>query len=96
ALFRSKSMRQNRTELLVLVTPRLVLPSDVSPEVPTGEAEDWDWTKSMRPEGDDDDESDADDADFEDAVLGDAEFDDAEIQFPEDAEASEDEGVDQP
>ncbi len=96
ALFRSKSMRQNRTELLVLVTPRLVLPSDVSPEVPTGEPEDWDWTKSMRPEGDDDDESGADDANFGDAVLDDAEFDDAEIEFPEDAEASEDEGVDQP
>ncbi|MEN8144367.1 MAG: type II and III secretion system protein family protein [Gemmatimonadota bacterium] len=52
SLFRSKSMRQNRTELLVLVTPRLVMPADVSPEVPTGEPEGWDWTKSMRPETD--------------------------------------------
>ncbi len=107
ALFRSKSMRQNRTELLVLVTPTLVMPADVMPEVPTGDPDDWDWTKSMRPDADEDAEPVADDAEFDDAPfdddaefddaeIDDAEFDDAEIAFPEDAEASEDQGVDQP
>ncbi len=48
ALFRSKEVRQNRTELLVLVTPRFVRPTDEAPDVPTGEPETWDWKKSMR------------------------------------------------
>jgi len=41
-LFKSKDMQQSRTELLVLVTPVLVRPSNVAPEVPTGEPETWD------------------------------------------------------
>jgi pilus assembly protein CpaC len=54
ALFRSKDLRQNRTELLVLVTPRLVQPTGTPPALPTGEPETWDWDKSLRgrPAGD--------------------------------------------
>ena len=51
ALFRSESIEQNRTELLVLVTPEIVQPTleaEENPEVPTGEPEDWDWSPSMR------------------------------------------------
>ncbi len=48
ALFRSKEMRQNRSELLVLVTPRIVRPTDEVVEVPTGEPEDWDWDESLK------------------------------------------------
>lgn len=48
ALFRSESLQQNRTELLVLVTPHLVQPTDEEPAVPTGEPEEWDWSPSMR------------------------------------------------
>jgi pilus assembly protein CpaC len=47
SLFRSKELRQNRSELLVLVTPRLVRPVDVAPDVPTGEPDVWDWDDSM-------------------------------------------------
>ena len=49
SLFRSKEMRQNRSELLVLVTPRLVQPVDAddAPDVPTGEPEIWNWDDSM-------------------------------------------------
>jgi len=50
ALFRSESIRQNRTELLVLVTPLLVFPSDDAPEIPTGEVESWQWMRYMRPQ----------------------------------------------
>ncbi len=45
--FRSKDVQQNRSELLVLVTPRLVQPSDAPVPVPTGEPEDWDWERSI-------------------------------------------------
>jgi pilus assembly protein CpaC len=48
ALFRSRSRRQNRTELLVLVTPRLVAPLDVPPPLPTGEPETWRWDRHLR------------------------------------------------
>ncbi len=48
ALFRSEDIQQNRTELLVLVTPRLVGPTDESPPIPTGEPETWDWEKSLQ------------------------------------------------
>lgn len=47
SLFRSKEMRQNRSELLVLVTPRMVQPRNDSPPVPTGEPEVWNWDDSM-------------------------------------------------
>lgn len=47
SLFRSKELRQNKSELLVLVTPRLVQPLDQSPPVPTGEPDVWDWDPSM-------------------------------------------------
>ena len=47
SLFRSKDLRQNKTELLVLVTPRLVQPVDQAPSVPTGEPDVWNWDDSM-------------------------------------------------
>ena len=47
--FRSKAMRQDRTELLVLVTPH-ILDSDNLPAeaLPTGEAEEWAWDGHIR------------------------------------------------
>ncbi|MGH7540202.1 MAG: type II and III secretion system protein family protein [Gemmatimonadota bacterium] len=47
-LFKSREMRQNRSELLVLVTPRIVQPLDQSPPLPTGEPGTWKWDKSIR------------------------------------------------
>jgi len=47
SLFRSKELRQNKTELLVLVTPRLVQPVDQAPPLPTGEPDVWNWDDSM-------------------------------------------------
>jgi pilus assembly protein CpaC len=47
SLFRSKEARQNRTELLVLVTPRLVQPREDEPPLPTGEPDVWNWDDSM-------------------------------------------------
>ncbi|MGD8318836.1 MAG: type II and III secretion system protein family protein [Gemmatimonadota bacterium] len=47
-LFRSKDMRQKRTELLVIVTPRLVEPSDRDIPVPTGEPGSWQWDGQLR------------------------------------------------
>ncbi len=49
ALFRSSVERQDVTELLVIVSPRIVEPVDASPEVPTGEPETWDWNKRLAP-----------------------------------------------
>jgi pilus assembly protein CpaC len=43
SLFRSKEVRQNRSELLVLVTPVIVRPFDEQLPVPTGEPDTWDW-----------------------------------------------------
>lgn len=48
ALFRSKDTRQKRTELLVIVTPHLVQPSDQPIPVPTGEPGTWDWDGRLR------------------------------------------------
>lgn len=48
ALFRSRDARQDRTELLVLVTPRLVRPSGQPTPVPTGEPETWKWDPALR------------------------------------------------
>lgn len=50
SLFRSDAVRQNRSELLVLVTPRLVLPDREPPPVPSGEADTWEWMRGMEPE----------------------------------------------
>ena len=46
--FRSSAAQQKRTELLVVVTPRLVDASDKAPALPTGEAESWDWVRGLR------------------------------------------------
>ena len=48
--FQSREKRETRTELLVLVTPRLVRPSAEAPPVPSGEPESWRWSRPMRPE----------------------------------------------
>lgn len=47
-LFRSDSYRQGRTELVVMVTPTLVTPSDQPLPIPTGEPERWQWEPSLR------------------------------------------------
>jgi len=42
--FKSEAMRENRSELLVLVTPYILDPNNLpAPPVPTGEAIDWEW-----------------------------------------------------
>ena len=46
--FRSKDARQRRTELLVLVSPKLVLPSDTPALLPTGEPASWKWSGQMK------------------------------------------------
>ena len=52
-LFKSRGVRQRRTELLVLVSPRLVTATDVAQPLPTGEPGDWgmhgDVTKPVVP-----------------------------------------------
>jgi pilus assembly protein CpaC len=47
-LFRSKSVRERRTELLVIVTPRIVGAVDTMPRVPTGEPLTWGMPKSLK------------------------------------------------
>jgi pilus assembly protein CpaC len=47
-LFRSRDIQENRTELLVLVTPQVVEPTDSPRTVPTGEPETWRWDRSLR------------------------------------------------
>jgi pilus assembly protein CpaC len=49
-LFQSRDIRQNRTELLVIVTPYFVSPTDEAPDVPTGEPGTWKWSRGMRPD----------------------------------------------
>ena len=49
--FRSKDARQRRTELLVLVSPKLVLPSDTPSLLPTGEPASWKWSGQMKMKG---------------------------------------------
>ena len=46
--FRSTSAQQKRTELLVIVTPRLIDASDKAPALPTGEPGTWNWDRSLR------------------------------------------------
>ncbi len=48
-LFRSKDLQQRRTELLVLITPRLVTANDAPPApVPTGEPQTWKWMGPLK------------------------------------------------
>lgn len=47
-LFRSRNARQGRTELLVLVSPRIVQASSAPQPVPTGEPGTWGWERSLR------------------------------------------------
>jgi pilus assembly protein CpaC len=53
-LFKSKGTRQRRTELLVVVTPSLVMASDTAPTIPTGDPgpmpvpRDWDWEGNLK------------------------------------------------
>ncbi len=47
-LFRSKSVRERRTELLVIVTPRIVGAVDTMPPVPTGEPLTWGMPKNLK------------------------------------------------
>lgn len=47
-LFRSRDVRQARTELLVLVSPRLVQPAEAPPPVPTGEPQQWRWEEWLK------------------------------------------------
>jgi pilus assembly protein CpaC len=49
SLFRSTSERQRVTELLVIVSPRIVQPVDQAPELPTGAPETWEWEEWLRP-----------------------------------------------
>lgn len=46
--FRQARNQEDRTELLVLVTPYIVEPSSVAPALPTGEPTRWDWSRRMR------------------------------------------------
>jgi pilus assembly protein CpaC len=50
-LFRSTSYQQRRSELVVLVSPELVSPSDGPLPVPTGEPGNWNWERSLRQMG---------------------------------------------
>ena len=47
-LFKSRDVRQQRSELVVIVTPRLVQPVDEMPPLPTGEPEQWKWDRPLR------------------------------------------------
>lgn len=49
-LFRSRNLRQRRTELLVLVSPRLVAPSESPIPLPSGEPGTWQWVRPMHPD----------------------------------------------
>jgi pilus assembly protein CpaC len=48
SLFRSRSRREDRMELLVLVTPWLVAPYDSPPSIPGGELDEWRRDSHMR------------------------------------------------
>ena len=47
-LFRSKDLQQRRTELLVLISPKLVTASDIPAAVPTGEPQTWKWIGPLK------------------------------------------------
>lgn len=46
--FKSRDAQQRRTELLVVVTPRLVEATDQAPKLPTGEPGTWKWERGLR------------------------------------------------
>ena len=46
--FRSNAARQNRSELLVVVTPRLIDASPTPPTLPTGEPNAWQWMGPLK------------------------------------------------
>jgi pilus assembly protein CpaC len=47
--FRSEQTRQERTELLVLVTPHILDPNNLPAQaLPTGDPKDWDWDRYIR------------------------------------------------
>jgi len=46
--FKSKSARERRTELLVIVAPELVQGQNEPEPVPTGEPSTWDWSRAMK------------------------------------------------
>lgn len=46
--FRSNDARQSRTQLLVLVQPELIQPSDSAEAIPTGEPASWPWTGYLK------------------------------------------------
>jgi pilus assembly protein CpaC len=54
-LFKSRALRQRRTELVVIVTPALVMASDTAPPIPTAEPgatpppRSWDWEGNLKP-----------------------------------------------
>jgi pilus assembly protein CpaC len=48
SLFGSSDTRQSRTELLVIVTPRLIEPSNTPPALPTGNPNEWEWDGSLK------------------------------------------------
>ncbi len=47
-LFRSKSLQQSRNELLILITPKLVMASSTPTPLPTGEQMNWKWDGSLK------------------------------------------------
>lgn len=49
SLFRTRSERQDVTELLVIVSPRIIEPSNYPIPIPTGEPETWDLDEDLRP-----------------------------------------------
>lgn len=48
--FRSESARQDQSELLVLVTPHIIEPSDTKPALPTGQPETWGYDRFIQPD----------------------------------------------
>lgn len=48
-LFRSRDVRESRTELLVIVSPRLVTASEQPIAVPSGEPGSWEWSELKTP-----------------------------------------------
>jgi len=49
SLFRSTDERQQVTELLVIISPSIVEPSNQAPAIPTGDPATWDWVERLRP-----------------------------------------------